>query len=116
MIFPFDLGCDIINLSLGTGNNWPEDASAVVSERIASKGTVGNYLVDHASYISYLHFFFFLYLVIAAAGNDGEQGAFYISSPGSSPKTVSVASVDNAYNLERYVETESGEQYRKSFF
>ncbi|KAI8887765.1 subtilisin-like protein [Backusella circina FSU 941] len=93
LIDAHESGCDIINLSLGTGNNWPEDASAVVSERIANKGTV----------------------VIAAAGNDGEQGAFYISSPGSSPKTVSVASVDNAYNLERYVETENGEQYPYTF-
>jgi hypothetical protein len=60
MLIPFDLGCDIINLSLGTGNNWPEDASAVVSERIASKGTVGNYLLI-MHYTHRIHTFFFFH-------------------------------------------------------
>jgi hypothetical protein len=49
--------------------------------------------------------------VVAAAGNDGEKGAFYISSPGSSPKTVAVGSVDNAIKLERNILTENGAEY-----
>ncbi|KAI8883553.1 subtilisin-like protein [Backusella circina FSU 941] len=93
MLDAHEKGCDIINLSLGTPNNWPEDVSSEVAERIANKGVI----------------------VIAAAGNDGEKGAFYISSPGSSPKTVSVASVDNLIKLERSILTENGAMYGYTF-
>lgn len=52
-------------------------------------------------------------IVIAAAGNEGNDGAFYISAPGSGTSTVSVASTDNAYVLTRAFQTKNGENYRK---
>lgn len=53
-------------------------------------------------------------IVIAAAGNDGADGAFYISSPGSGLQTVAVASVDNEYNLQQSILAAEGTEYRKS--
>jgi hypothetical protein len=49
--------------------------------------------------------------VIAAAGNDGSQGAFFISSPSTGTGTVAVASVDNDYNLQQAVQVENGAGY-----
>lgn len=36
------IGCKIINLSLGIENSWPEDAMAVVAERLSNKGVIGS--------------------------------------------------------------------------
>jgi hypothetical protein len=51
-------------------------------------------------------------IVIAAAGNDGSEGAFYISSPGSGLDIVAVASIDNIYNLQQSVVSEEKTEYR----
>lgn len=51
--------------------------------------------------------------MIAAAGNDGEKGAFYISTPGSGLSNIAVASIDNIYNLQQSAVTEEGSEYRK---
>jgi len=55
-------------------------------------------------------------IVIAAAGNDGAEGAFFISSPGSGTGPVAVASMDNEYNLQQAVQAENGAEYRKSSY
>lgn len=36
-------GCQVINLSLGIENGWPQDAMAVVAERLTNQGVIGKY-------------------------------------------------------------------------
>ncbi|KAJ6498979.1 pyrolysin [Mycena sanguinolenta] len=64
---------DILTLSLGGPSGWTESTASVVSGRIAAEGRV----------------------VTAAAGNDGQEGAWYTSDPGGGIGVISVASVDN---------------------
>ncbi|KAL0089615.1 peptidase S8/S53 domain-containing protein [Phycomyces blakesleeanus] len=72
----YEAGCDIINLSLGVENAWPEDAMAVVADRLTEKGVI----------------------VVGVAGNQGNQGVFMQNTPGSGKNSISVASVDNAFS------------------
>ncbi|KAI9270392.1 peptidase S8/S53 domain-containing protein [Phascolomyces articulosus] len=78
MIMAYEEGCNVINLSLGGVNSWPEDPSAVVADRIAKKNVT----------------------MVIAAGNEGAKGAFMISSPSTGYDVISVASVDNEYSLQ----------------
>ncbi|KAI8637781.1 peptidase S8/S53 domain-containing protein [Parasitella parasitica] len=89
LISAHEAGCDIINLSLGSSSNWADDPTAIIANRIAASGSI----------------------VIAAAGNDGSEGAFFISSPGSGTGPLAVASVDNEYNLQQAVQVENGAEY-----
>ncbi|KAG8791007.1 hypothetical protein FRC12_010397 [Ceratobasidium sp. 428] len=66
-------GCDILTLSLGGAAGWTEGASAVVASGIADAGKI----------------------VTIAAGNDGQYGSWYTSSPGNGLNVISVGSVDN---------------------
>ncbi|KAF9264126.1 subtilisin-like protease [Marasmius fiardii PR-910] len=66
-------GQDILSLSLGGTDGWTESSASVVASRIADSGTV----------------------VIIAAGNDGDSGSWYSSSPGNGINVISVGSVDN---------------------
>ncbi|KAI8387535.1 peptidase S8/S53 domain-containing protein [Blakeslea trispora] len=84
-----EAGCDVINLSLGSPSNWAEDPGSIIADRIAQKGT----------------------FVIAAAGNEGRSGSFYIASPGGLPQVVASASVDNLFNLKKVLTTEDGKQF-----
>lgn len=34
-------GCNVINLSLGGPNSWPEDPSSVVADRISKRNVTG---------------------------------------------------------------------------
>ena len=63
---------DIATLSLGSVDGWTSSSAAVVASRIASTGKV----------------------VTIAAGNDGNYGSWYTSSPGSGLDVISVASVE----------------------
>ncbi|KAF7321905.1 Subtilisin-like protease [Mycena kentingensis (nom. inval.)] len=64
---------DVITLSLGGASGWTEGTASVVASRIAAQGRV----------------------LTIAAGNDGTEGAWYTSDPGSGQGAISVASVDN---------------------
>ncbi|KAI0045501.1 subtilisin-like protease [Auriscalpium vulgare] len=68
---------DVLTLSLGAASGWTEATGAVVASRIAATGTV----------------------VTIAAGNDGQFGAFFTSSPGNGVNVISVASLDNTVTL-----------------
>ena len=68
-----DDGCDVITLSIGGAHGWSTGAGAVVASRIAAEGRV----------------------VTVAAGNDGQEGAWYTSSPANGLDVISVGSVDN---------------------
>ncbi|KAG0747148.1 hypothetical protein G6F62_000447 [Rhizopus arrhizus] len=89
LIDAHEAGCDVINLSLGTPSNWADDPTAIVANRVSERGSI----------------------VVAAAGNEGIDGAFYISAPGTGQGTVSVASVDNSYSLAPAFLTKSGKTY-----
>ncbi|EJD38527.1 subtilisin-like protein [Auricularia subglabra TFB-10046 SS5] len=67
-------GNDVITLSLGHVDGWTEGTASVVASRIAERGRV----------------------VTVAAGNSGEQGAWYTESPANGISTISVASTNNA--------------------
>lgn len=41
MLIPNMIGCDVINLSLGSSSNWAEDPTAVVAGRISDRGSIG---------------------------------------------------------------------------
>ncbi|EEU42701.1 uncharacterized protein NECHADRAFT_84201 [Fusarium vanettenii 77-13-4] len=64
--------CDIVSLSLGLDNGYSGSVMSRVASEIAERR-----------------------LVIIAAGNSGEQGVFYASSPASGRGVVSVASVNS---------------------
>ncbi|KAH9484870.1 Minor extracellular protease vpr [Psilocybe cubensis] len=66
-------GNDVLNLSLGGADGWAASSSAVVSSRLANLGII----------------------VAIAAGNDGEEGSWYSSSPGNAHDAISVASIEN---------------------
>ncbi|KAI7908050.1 peptidase S8/S53 domain-containing protein [Cokeromyces recurvatus] len=89
LINAYETGCDIINLSLGSSSNWADTPMSLVANRISDEGVI----------------------VIAAAGNDGQEGAFYISSPGTGLSTLTTASVNNDYILQRLLILENRKQY-----
>ncbi|KAG6820281.1 hypothetical protein H0H93_002893 [Arthromyces matolae] len=64
---------DVLTLSLGGTDGWTESSSSVLASRIAGTGVV----------------------VTIAAGNDGDSGSWYTSSPGNGINVISVASLDN---------------------
>ncbi|KAI9488328.1 peptidase S8/S53 domain-containing protein [Zychaea mexicana] len=72
MLDAYDAGVDIISMSLGDAQGWPEMLSAIVASRINAKGV---------------------------PGNDGEHGAFTSSAPSVGKGVYSVASFDNNYNV-----------------
>ncbi|KAI9267906.1 peptidase S8/S53 domain-containing protein [Phascolomyces articulosus] len=69
----FDSGVDIISMSLGSFNGWPESPMAAVVERVIEKGTP----------------------VVVSAGNDGKLGAFTSGTPSVAQGALSIASFDN---------------------
>ncbi|ORZ10087.1 peptidase S8/S53 domain-containing protein [Absidia repens] len=73
----YDVGSDIISLSLGDNSGWSEGPDTVVAARIVQKGTP----------------------VVIAAGNAGASGAFTVGSPSTGKGVISVASFDNSNNL-----------------
>lgn len=73
-------GQNILTLSLGGPDGWTESTTSVLSSRIAQSGKV----------------------VTIAAGNEGEFGAWYTSSPGNGIDVISVGSVEK-YDLSLYI-------------
>ncbi|KAG0189620.1 hypothetical protein DFQ28_003159 [Apophysomyces sp. BC1034] len=95
LIQAYETGCQIINLSLGSPSNWPEEPSAIVADRIAGRGVSGQ---KHLA-------------VVVAAGNEGADGAFMISTPSTGDRVVSAASVDNDYVLEKTLSPDTADEY-----
>jgi subtilisin family serine protease len=73
---------DILTMSLGGSDGWTENAGAVVASRIAAQGIV----------------------VTISAGNDGDSGSWYTSSPGNAINAISVASIDKCVFLHIFFE------------
>ncbi|KAG8963822.1 hypothetical protein FRC00_004914 [Tulasnella sp. 408] len=77
---------DIVSMSIGGPRAWTEGASGVVAARIAAQGVV----------------------VVAAAGNDGAVGPFYVASPSTGKGIISVASLENTELLVHKAELNNG--------
>ncbi|KUI68302.1 Minor extracellular protease vpr [Cytospora mali] len=79
-------GVDVVSISLGQDNSWDWDdpfettTTALVAEGIA---------------------------VVAAAGNDGEEGLFVPAAPGTGPDVISVGCIDNTDFPTTYTATDS---------
>lgn len=69
----YDDGMDVITLSIGGASGWSESTTSIIASRIVEKGRV----------------------VTASIGNDGAQGAWYPSAPGTGKGVISVGSVEN---------------------
>ncbi|GAN05308.1 subtilisin-like protease [Mucor ambiguus] len=82
MEMAYEAGCQVINLSLGIENGWPEDAMAVVAERLTKQGVV----------------------VVGVAGNQGSDGIYSQNSPASGKHVISAASIDNSLSLSNVVQ------------
>lgn len=78
---------DVVNLSLGAGfMTWPNYPTAQAVDQLTRKGIV----------------------VLAAAGNDGEQGMFSGGAPGVAASAIGVASFDNAQVTQKAFEVSNG--------
>ncbi|KAL9558413.1 hypothetical protein MBANPS3_000913 [Mucor bainieri] len=82
MEMAYEAGCKVINLSLGIENGWPEDAMAVVAERLTNQGVI----------------------VVGVAGNQGSDGIYSQNSPASGKHVISAASIDNSFYLSNVVQ------------
>ncbi|KAI8056107.1 peptidase S8/S53 domain-containing protein [Syncephalis plumigaleata] len=63
----------VINLSLGFKNHWPNSPEASIAQKLFERGVI----------------------VVASAGNDGKSGLFNINSPAIAPGVIAVAAVDS---------------------
>ncbi|CEJ03654.1 hypothetical protein RMCBS344292_17633 [Rhizopus microsporus] len=84
LLMAYDAGVDVINLSLGSTNPWSENTDNPefkIIKQIVAKG---------------VH-------VVISAGNDGDNGAYTLSSPSSAPSAFSVASVENNYQATNFL-------------
>ncbi len=66
-------GMDVVNLSLGSNNGWPQDFSSKALSRMMDFGMVP----------------------VASAGNNGANGTWTIGAPGAGEDVITVASIDN---------------------
>ncbi|KAL7320251.1 hypothetical protein PS15m_000155 [Mucor circinelloides] len=82
MEMAYEAGCQVINLSLGIENSWPEDAMAVVAERLTNQGVI----------------------VVGVAGNQGSDGIYSQNSPASGKHVIAAASIDNSFYLSNVVQ------------
>ncbi|KAF9432512.1 hypothetical protein BGZ76_010690 [Entomortierella beljakovae] len=86
----YDDGMDVVNLSLGGGSSWENTPLSKVAGRLVELGVV----------------------VVAAIGNDGEQGLSEVSSPSVNPRAISVASFEGSGYLANYFEIEGNPEAR----
>ncbi|KAF9110345.1 hypothetical protein BGX27_006477 [Mortierella sp. AM989] len=86
-------GMDIVNLSLGGGSSWANTPLSKVAGRLSELGVV----------------------VVAAIGNDGEQGLSEVSSPSINPSAISVASFEGSGYLANYFEIDGAPDARVDY-
>jgi subtilisin family serine protease len=86
-------GMDVVNLSLGSNNGWPQDFSSQSLSRMMDFGMVP----------------------VASAGNNGANGTWTIGAPGAGADVITVASVDNT-DLTLASFTVDGESYGYAVF
>jgi minor extracellular serine protease Vpr len=71
----YEDGMDIINLSLGSNNGWPDDFMSLALSRVLELGMIP----------------------VASAGNNGASGTFTAGSPAAGRDVITVASFDNLF-------------------
>lgn len=68
-------GMDVLNMSIGSGYQWPQYPTAQASDRMVNAGMV----------------------VVASIGNNGANGVYSAGAPGVGKKVIGVASFDNTH-------------------
>jgi minor extracellular serine protease Vpr len=82
----YEDGMDLINLSLGSDNGFPEDFLSMALSRVLELGMVP----------------------VSAAGNNGRNGTFTAGSPAVGADVISVASFDNLFSRVAKVQLSTG--------
>ncbi|KZV95913.1 subtilisin-like protein [Exidia glandulosa HHB12029] len=72
-----DAGADVITMSFGSLDGWSNSVLAVLASRVAAEGVI----------------------ITASAGNDGEAGPLYMSTPASGENVIAVGSVENTARI-----------------
>lgn len=67
---------DIVNMSIGASNQWPQYPTAQAADRLVKQGIP----------------------VVASIGNSGADGAYSASAPGVADKVIGVAAFDNTHS------------------
>ena len=75
-------GMDVLNMSIGSAFQWPQEPTAQASDRLVNAGMV----------------------VVASIGNSGDYGTYAVGAPGVGKKVIGVASFDNTNVLQLYFE------------
>ncbi|KAH8925270.1 subtilisin-like protein [Atractiella rhizophila] len=86
LISAFQDGADVITLSLGGVSGWQSDPGSVVAERINELGRI----------------------TTIAAGNAGNEGLFYASSPAGAQSVWSIASIESPSLYETLAHSNTG--------
>lgn len=82
----YEDGMDVINLSLGSNNGWPDDFLSLALSRVLDLGMVP----------------------VASAGNNGRSGVYTVGSPGAGAEVIAVASYDNLFTLAKKLVVSDG--------
>ncbi len=79
-------GMDIVNMSIGSGHQWPQYPTAVAADALVERGVV----------------------VVASIGNSGSTGLYAGGAPGVGAKVIGVASVNNTHSNNQYFTVPGG--------
>ena len=86
---------------------------AVVADRLAQKGAIGNYsgVLKYGMHMSLI----LLFQVVTVAGNQGGQGVFMQTSPGSGTRALTVGSMENTFRYDKVLHASifPNQSYRK---
>jgi subtilisin family serine protease len=85
----YEDGMDVINLSLGSNNGWPDDAESMALSRVLELGMIP----------------------VASAGNNGASGTFTAGSPGVGRDVITVASFDNLFSRSKKATLNDGSEF-----
>lgn len=79
-------GMDVVNMSIGSGHQWPQYPTAVAADSLVERGVV----------------------VVASIGNSGTSGLYAAGAPGVGAKVIGVASVNNTHSNSQYFTVPAG--------
>lgn len=79
-------GMDVVNMSIGSTNQWPQYPTAVAADALVERGVV----------------------VVASIGNSGSTGLYAGGAPGVGAKVIGVASVNNSHSNNAYFTVPGG--------
>ncbi len=82
----YEDGMDVVNLSLGSNNGWPQDFLSLALSRVLDLGMIP----------------------VASAGNNGRSGTWTVGSPAAGENVITVASYDNLFTRSKKLELPDG--------